>query len=277
MKYVFLGSPRFAATILQSLLRHDIAPVAVITNPDKPTGRSQLLSPTAVKRLILASKPSIPIHCPIKPEEISDILDQYNADLALVAAYSHIIKSETIKKLPQGVIGIHPSMLPRYRGASPIQTAILNGDADSGVSLYLLDEKMDHGPILAQEQCSILNMPYMMAEDKMAQLGAELVIANWPKIAEMIRLAKPQNHALATFTKKFSTQDAFVELKTKNQNDVWQKLLAFTPEPGLWTLCQGKRLKILNGKMENNELIITRLQYEGKTAKDSNIKFSDLG
>ncbi len=201
IKYVFFGTPRFAAIILERLIDDGIVPEAVVCNPDEPTGRKKVLTALPVKLLTL--KNNIKVYQPKKLSEIKVELRSINADVFIVAAYNKIISEEVINIPRLKTIGVHPSLLPKYRGPSPIQTAILNGDKRTGVDLFLIDKEIDHGQVLASTECDINEKDnYKSLEKKLAELGAKLLIENLPKyIAEKIKGVE-QDHSHATFTKK---------------------------------------------------------------------------
>src|SRR6266481_8138985 len=153
MKYVFFGTPEFAAIVLDELIAAGFLPDAIICNPDRPAGRKKVITPPPVKKLIaergLESQTKI-----LQPEKPTpELFKEFDdIDFFVVAAYAKIIP-QSILDIPRlGAIGVHPSLLPKYRGSSPIQSAILAGEMETGVTLYMLDHKMDHGPMLAAER-----------------------------------------------------------------------------------------------------------------------------
>lgn len=287
MRFAFFGSPKFAEIILKKLISSGVPPVVVICNPDKPVGRKKIMTSPETK--IMAQKYDIQIY---QPERLSAETFESgvgNVDFAVVAAYAKIIPGDVLKLPRLGVIGVHPSLLPKYRGSSPIQTAILNGDEETGVTLYKLDEKVDHGEIVAQRRLNheLRIMNYGQAEEKLAELGGELLVETFPKfIAGEIKL-KSQVESQATFTKKFKTEDGFVEYKTleqaqKDGGDVAIKLArmirALSCEPGVWTIrpdgkpfgsTQGKRMKLLEVVLVDEKLKLKKIQIEGK--KEQNV------
>jgi len=155
IKTVFLGTPSFGGIILKKLLESGCKPVLVVTEPDKPVGRKQTLTPPPVK--LIAQKYNIPIAQPEKIVNCKLKIENLKPDLGIVAAFGQIIPNNILTIPKYGFLNVHPSLLPKYRGPSPIQNAILNGDKETGVSIILLDEKMDHGPILAQRELEIQN------------------------------------------------------------------------------------------------------------------------
>ncbi|MEK7062177.1 MAG: methionyl-tRNA formyltransferase [Patescibacteria group bacterium] len=290
MKFIFFGTPEFAAIILEKLINADFIPEAVVCNPDKPVGRKKIITAPAVK--LIAQKYNIPILQPEKLEignwklEIGKIKNPI-FDFFIVAAYSKLIPKEILKIPRLGAIGIHPSLLPKYRGATPIQTAILNGDEITGTTLYLMDEKMDHGAILASRELNyelrIMNYEFLMR--KLAELSADLLIKTLPDIEKKIKNAILQDELQAIYTKKFKTEDAFIkpeDLKIAQQDGkeialkIEQKIRALNPEPGVWTIINphtttlfgvgvnGKRIKLLEAQISDNKLKLIKIQIEGK-------------
>jgi methionyl-tRNA formyltransferase len=278
MRYIFFGTPEFAAIILKKLIEAGFIPEAVVCNPDKPVGRKKIITPPPVKQLITNLKIQSAI---FQPENLSDIksqLSKINCQIFMVAAYAQIIPKEILEIPILGTIGVHPSLLPKYRGPTPIQTAILNGEEKTGVTLFLMDEKMDHGPIISNEKLVMSNEETTKTlTNKLAELGAELLIdflkehGNAQKDEKINGVA--QDESQATYTKKFSTEDAYLEPLNleKAQNEggeiaiqISRKIRALNPEPGTWTIKNGKRVKILEAKLINGKLKITKIQTEGK-------------
>ncbi len=282
MKYVFFGTPRFAEIVLQQLLTAGMPPVALVCNPDRPIGRKKIITPPPTKQLV-GSLVTV-----FQPEKLDaafiESLQALGADFFVVAAYAKIIPASVLAIPRLGTIGTHPSLLPKYRGAAPIQSAILNGETETGVSLYSMDEKMDNGPILVQKNCSIgENETYVSLEEKLAKLSGEMLIATIPDfVAEKIK-PRVQDAAQATFTKKFTTADGFIEYAEieaamrGNTGDsagtlaasrvILRKINAFNPEPGAWTMRDGKREKLLEAEIQNSALRLTLTQEEGQTPK----------
>ncbi len=266
MKYIFFGTPRFAAIILDQLIKAGLPPTLVVTNPDRPAGRKKILTPPPTKSI--AAGHNIPVYQPEKLEVKSwklEVSKLNGIEFAVVAAYNKILKKEVLESLPAGFIGIHPSLLPRYRGASPIQSAMLAGEKETGISLYLLDNEVDHGSILAQKNLPIApEDDYLSLEEKLADLGAKALISILPNLPQIATEAAPQDHSLTTFTKKFVATDGFVDLAHDTPEMIYRKIKALNPEPGVYAIINEVRVKLLSAKLENQELIITRLQYAGK-------------
>ncbi|MDO8664347.1 MAG: methionyl-tRNA formyltransferase [Candidatus Liptonbacteria bacterium] len=285
MKFVFFGSPEFASIILEKLIAAGFVPEAVVCNPDRPVGRKKVITPPPTK--VLAKKHNIPVFQPETLENFKLQILNYKFDFFVVAAYAKILPKDIVEIPKLGTIGVHPSLLPKYRGASPIQSAILAGEKETGVTLYLLDEKMDRGEIVSSIKYQVSSDDtYKTSEKKLAELGGSLLAETLPKFLAGEITPKPQNESEATYTKKFSTEDAFIEEKELESAlsgtnpeiacSIYRKILALTPEPGVWTyantLTNGhirisdgtKRVKLLEAELQNGKLILKVIQTEGQ-------------
>lgn len=291
-KFAFFGTPEFAAIVLEKLIAAGCMPEVVVCNPDRPAGRKKIITPPPTKFLALQYK--IPI---LQPEKLQATrpclpagrykLQAFNLDFAIVAAYGKIISQEILDLFSKGVIGIHPSLLPKYRGPSPIQTAILNGDVETGVTLFLMNEKIDNGQVLVNRKLKIENTEtYQSLLKKLAEIGAELLIETLLKwLAGKIK-PMPQNEEMATYTKKFITEDGFVDLEKDQPAIIERKIRALNPEPGVYTFMElsghayrqavlankKKRVKLLEAVLKDGRLLITKIQIEGQ--KPRNVKIS---
>ena len=288
MKYIFFGTPEFSAIILEKLIDSSLFPVALVCNPDRPIGRKMIVTPPPTKEVVLRkSLLEIDVLQPEKiNEEFLNKLGSYEADFYIVAAYAKILPAELLNIPKLGIIGVHPSLLPKLRGSSPIQSAILEGDTQTGVTLYLLDEKVDHGPILAKRELEFPvspstpssgprgNFQFPILSQKLAELAANLLVKTLPKFVKGEITPLLQNESKATFTKKFTTEDGYINidelknaingLNTKTAEIIDRKIRALNPEPGVYTIIHGKRMKIINAHLENNKLIFGEIQFEGK-------------
>ena len=264
MQYAFFGSPEFAAIILEKLINAGIPPAVVVCNPDRPAGRKKTITPPPTK--IIAGKYGITILQPEKFEEgIKYQISSIKADFFIVAAYAKILPKEIIEIPRLGVIGVHPSLLPKYRGATPIQSAILNGERETGVALFLVDEKVDHGSVIKDCRFKIEDSDTTLTLMKrLAEAGADLLIEMLPKFVDGKIKLQPQNESEATYTKKFVTQDAYVDLAKDNPVIIERKVRAFNPEPGAWTIRDGKRVKILEAEVIDGKLKLKKIQEAGK-------------
>lgn len=246
----------------------DLSPIATVTREDKPAGRGQRVSLPPVK--IVGQKHKILVLQPPKLKENQDFFGKLRSlkpDLGIVAAYGRIIPKEVLEIFPKGILNVHPSLLPRYRGASPIQSAILEGEKETGVTIILLDEELDHGPILAQEKLKIdKDDTQETLTQKLGQMGAKMlikVIPDW--IGGKIK-SQEQVHKKATFTKILTKEDGYIDPKKSPTPEKFQLMVrAFYPWPSVWTrLRQGsgeasKIIKFLPGNL---------IQLEGKKPMD---------
>jgi methionyl-tRNA formyltransferase len=276
MNFVFFGTPEFAGVILKNLLAAGFLPKAVVTNPDKPVGRKHIVTPPIVKQIVLDSGKDIKIFQPVKiTPEFLETLRSIPADFYIVAAYAKILPQELINIPRLGIIGVHPSLLPELRGASPIQSAILEGKIETGISLFMIDALMDHGPVLSQEKTGV--DPEDNSEtlaQKLAELSSKMLIKVLPDFISGKIIPKIQDEKKATFTGKFKTETAFIEEKdlisarsadAELAKTLHNKIRAFYPEPGAWTYMNGKRVKLLESGITNeNGLKLKTIQFEGK-------------
>lgn len=269
MRYIFFGTPRFAEIILKKLIDAGMPPSLIIANPDRPSGRKKIITQPPTK--IVGVNNGIIIYQPEKPKkDAAELSGQW--DFAVVAAYGNIIKKDLLALPKFGTIGVHPSLLPLYRGATPIQSAILAGDKETGVSLYLLDEEVDHGAVLSQKSINILpDDTYISLEEKLADLGAKMLINIFGDLEKTISEAKAQSHNIATFTKKFSSEDGLVNLDKDDPSLIYRKIKALNPEPGVYAFIDNIRTKLLNATNIDGKICITKIQKSGKKFQDSSI------
>ena len=204
-----------------------------------------------------------------------DDFKKLNPDICIVAAYGKIIPKGWLEIPKYGFLNVHPSLLPKYRGASPIQAAILNGDKETGTTIISMDEKVDHGPILAVQKLRIKNENYKELENKLAELGAEILIEILPQWVKGEIKPKEQNHSEATYTKKFSWPDGKIDW-SKSSQAINRQIRALNPEPGTWTTWGGKILKILEAEpleskmtAESGKVISIENQIIAKCGQDA--------
>lgn len=276
MKYAFFGSPQFARIILEKLIASKHLPCMLVCNPDKPVGRKRQI--TAPQTKILAQQhPFITIQQPRSKEEVLSLINNptfKECEYAIVAAYARIIPKTILEIFKKGVIGVHPSLLPKHRGAAPIQQTILDGDATTGVTLYLMDELMDHGPIYKQEELKkdISKATYWSLMEDLAELSAQMLLQALPSIEGGAIKTIPQDNTKTTITKKFETQDGFVDLEKDSPTMIDRKIRALNPDPGVYTIILRKRVKLLSGKINSDgSYTITKIIPEGKRERRSSI------
>lgn len=270
IKIIFIGTPQFGAIILDKFCQSEFKPFLVVTETDKPVGRKQAVTPPPVK--IIAQNYNLPVEQPELLVNSKSQITNSKPDLIVVAAYGQILPKEILEIPKYGCLNIHPSLLPKYRGATPIQAAILSGDQETGVTIMLMDDQIDHGPILAQKKTVIgKNETAGQLHDRLAVLGAELLIDTIPDwAAGRIKLVE-QDHKIATYTKLLTRDDGKIDWR-KPAKEIEKQIRAFDPWPGTYTMHQKKRLKILKAKLENGKLIIEQVQPEGKKP----MKFEDF-
>lgn len=237
-RIIFFGTPQFAVPSLMALVENGWNVVAIVTNPDEPAGRGRVLTPPPVK--VAAQKYHIPVfqHV-IDGDHLSKELPE--ADLFIVVAYGKII-SRPILELPRlGTLNVHPSLLPRWRGPSPIRFTILNGDTEAGVTIIKLDDLMDHGPIIGNSKFEIQNqkITYSELHDILAKEGARLLLKILPDWISGKIIPEPQNDSAATFTRKLTKDDGRIDW-SRPAMVIDRMVRAFNPRPGTWTLHPAK-------------------------------------
>jgi len=241
-KIIFFGTSDFAVPALKKLKDSGFVEIiAVVTQPDKPAGRKQLPLTSPVKKATLELGLKV-----LQPEILNSTFHIPPADVFVVASYGKMVPSEILRIPRFGVLNIHPSLLPKYRGPSPIQTTILNRDKETGVTIIKLDEEMDHGDIVAY---STFHIPYSIfykdLHDKLAQVGAELLVQTLSNyIAGNIKPI-PQDHQKATFTKIITKQNGRINW-SKSAEEIDAQVRALHVWPVAWTTLHGKRLKIFD-------------------------------
>ncbi len=262
-KIIFMGTPEFGAIILEELIKANFKPVLVITAPDKPVGRKQILTPSGVK--MMAQRYDVPV---LQPEKIGNWkleIGNYKPELVVAAAYGQILPKEILDIPKYGCLNVHPSLLPKYRGATPVQFAILSGDKMTGVTIILMDEKMDHGPIIANSKFQISNSKITSKEllRELAISGAKLLIEIIPKWIEGEIKSKPQDEKEATYTKILKKEDGKIDWK-ESAEAIERQIRALNPWPGTYTIYNKKILKILRAELLTGHLVIKEVQLEGK-------------
>ncbi|OHA62690.1 MAG: methionyl-tRNA formyltransferase [Candidatus Wildermuthbacteria bacterium RIFCSPHIGHO2_12_FULL_45_9] len=235
---IFFGTSEFGAIVLEKLVEHHFRPVLVVTTPDRPAGRGQKLAMPPVKTAALAHRISL-----AQPEKIADIredIHKLQPDLIILAAYGKFLPPSILSLSKFGPLNVHPSLLPKFRGPSPIQSAILEEVDTTGVSIMLMDEEIDHGPLIAQEPFSLFNREfrdgkgkptYAELHDQLAQQGGNLLADTIPKWMSQQIQPQEQNHAQATLTKRFTKEDGHIDWKSP-AGYIERQVRAFQPWPG---------------------------------------------
>jgi methionyl-tRNA formyltransferase len=269
LKFAFFGTPEFAAITLDELEQKGFIPKLIITTPDKPKGRKLVLTPSEVK--VWAEVRGIPVLTPTKlrDEHFIEELKAANCVLYIVAAYGKIIPSTVLDMPTYHTLNVHPSLLPKFRGASPIESAIRSSETQTGVTIMLLDEELDHGAILAQGEAISLDLPPRGSEltHKLAHEGGELLAEIIPKWIAGELTATPQDHTQATFTKKIEKEDGLIDLADDAMVN-YKKIRAYDQWPGTYFFTErnGKqiRVRITDATIVDDRLHITSVIPEGK-------------
>jgi methionyl-tRNA formyltransferase len=245
MRIVFFGTPEFAVASLRALLRERFQLAGVVTQPDKPQGRSRstLVAPP-VKEVALAA--GVPVLQPVRP--VGDLflasLRRLEPDLAVVVAYGHILKRDVLTVPPRGMYNVHASLLPQYRGAAPIQHAILAGETETGVSIMQMDEGLDSGPVLHRATTPI--RPDETAgtlATRLSELGATALIEALSLISAGLARPQPQDAGLATYAPKIDREDARLNW-THGAEGLARQVRAFDPSPGAWAALEETPIKL---------------------------------
>lgn len=244
MRIIFIGTDEFALPALDSLVsEHQV--VAVYTQSDKPAGRGRGILSPAVKKGALAY--GLPVYQPMslkQPEEKEKIAN-LRPEVIIVASFGQLLPRSILDIPPFGCLNIHPSLLPRHRGPSPVAATILAGDETAGVSLMLMEEGMDTGPILAQQQIPAYPQDTTGSlSAKLAQIGAQLLMKNLLLWLEGGLIPKPQDNEKATYSRLISKEDGKIDWHL-SATQLWRRVRAFQPWPGCYTIWQGKLMKII--------------------------------
>lgn len=270
LKIVFFGTPKFSATILAFLLKQPIQILAVVTKPDKPRGRSGTPQPSAVKELALEHQ--LPVYQPFRASspEFAEFLSTLQADLFVVVAYSEILKENLLKMPRLDCLNVHASLLPKYRGAAPIQWSIMEGEKESGVTIMSMAKELDAGDMLAVAKAPIHEeMTAGELSDILAQIGAE---ALW-KVLQAYESGNvkryQQDPSQVTYAKKLTSADGRIDWEESAQA-IHNRVRGLNPKPGAWCFIrvkgEEKRLLIKKARVEsvvNSEHPGTILQEKG--------------
>ncbi|WP_256448795.1 methionyl-tRNA formyltransferase [Candidatus Nitrotoga sp. M5] len=244
LKIIFAGTPEFAATALEALMVQQFTVVAVLTQPDRPAGRGMRLTASPVKQLAVAH--SLPVLQPtsLKSVDVQQELANYAADVIVVAAYGLILPSALLQVPRYGCINIHASLLPRWRGAAPIQRAILAGDDKTGITIMQMDAGLDTGDMLLTKSCSITaHDTSQTLHDKLEKLGAEAVVDALRLLEQGQIKPLPQNETEATYAAKLSKSEALIDW-SESAAQIMRAVHAYNPFPVAHTVLNGVPVKI---------------------------------
>jgi len=257
LKIIFMGTADFGGSVLEKLADSRENKIAVVTQPDRPQGRGRKILPTPIKKIALDKGLEV-----FQPENINDEesikrIKEFNPDIILVVAYGQILSSHILNIPKIGCINIHGSLLPKYRGAAPINRAIINGEKETGITFMFMKEKVDAGEIIFQEKIDIL------ADETCGELYyrlSDLSARSLPKLLEKIKNGKieriPQDNKLATFARKMNKEDGKIDWSDKGEK-VYNLIRGTIPYPGAFTYYKGRKLKITQARFLND--------YQGET------------
>jgi methionyl-tRNA formyltransferase len=272
-KIAFFGTSHYAVMILDALKKADLLPSLIVTTPDKPAGKGMQLTPPPVKAWAMNND-----HRVLQPEKLKDplfldVLKDEHFDLFIVVAYGKIIPQEVIELSPQGVLNVHASLLPKLRGASPIETAILEDMKNTGITIMLIDSEMDHGPILAQKEVVVEPWPPKARDlgKALVEAGGELLVQVIPQWLNGELTPQEQDHAQATYTKKIFKEDGLIDLSGDPYLN-FRKIQAYAdwPKPYFFVERSSKKIRVIikDAEYKDGELKILRVVPEGKKEMD---------
>ena len=251
MRIIFMGTPEFAVPSLEALLRSDDQVVGVVTQPDRPKGRGHQLAPPPVK--LSAEQAEIPVLQPLKirTPEFLQALSDWRPDLIVVTAYGRILHTPILRLPPMGCVNVHGSLLPKYRGAAPVQWAVINGETETGITTMLMDEGMDTGPMLLQEKLAISpNDTAGTLSSRLAELGGRLLIDTIARLKAGTLMPKKQDDGQATLAPLLKKEDGLIDW-TSNATAIADRVRGLSPWPGAYTFFGAERWNIwkaaLNG------------------------------
>ena len=248
LRIAFMGTPAFSVGALEALIASGHEIVCVYTQPPRPKGRGQQVQNSPVHETAL--RHNIPVFTPKslrKDEEARRVFAAHDLDVAVVAAYGLLLPREVLEAPKHGCLNIHASLLPRWRGASPIQRAVWAGDRESGISIMQMDEGLDTGPVISMESCAITGQTTSSSlHDELAKMGAHMIVKAINRLATDGKLEnKPQDDAATTYAPLLTKEDGRIDWK-KNAVEIERQIRALNPWPGTYAMMgDGKRLKIL--------------------------------
>jgi methionyl-tRNA formyltransferase len=248
-RIVFMGTPAFSLPCLEALLKSERQVIAVVTQPDRPKGRGQVLTPPPVKQA--AEHYGIPVHQPdkLKDPAFLDLLTSWQPDYIIVVAYGKILPPDVLKIPRKGCINVHASLLPKYRGASPVQWAIMNGEKVTGLTTMLMDAGMDTGAILLQTQVRIDPEDTAgVLSDRLAWVGSGLLIKTLDEMEQGRITPVPQAHQEATTIPLLRKEDGLIRWE-KDAEGVYNRIRAMDPRPGAYTYYRGEKWGIWKGEI----------------------------
>lgn len=255
MRVVFLGTPEFAVPSLRALVADSHEVLAVLTQPDRPKGRVGEIAKPPVK--VAAQSLGIPVHQPerIRRAESIELLSGIAAEIMVVAGYGQIIPQAIIDLPRHGILNVHASLLPKYRGAAPIQWAIANGESETGVTIMQIDAGLDTGDMLLKQSTAVgadETAPELSA--RLAPMGAELLVEAMRRIRVGTIQREKQNNAEASYAPMLKKEDGLIDWSL-TARQIYNRLRGFTPWPGVYSSFRGQQLLVLRAKPVEREML----------------------
>ena len=283
LKIVFMGTPEFSVPALESLINNKFEILSIYTQPPKKSKRGQKINISPIQKF--SEKNNLPIRNPenLNNSEECNFIKSLSADVGVVVAYGKIIPKNILKTIKLGFVNIHASLLPKWRGAAPIQRAIMNGDKKTGVSIMKIEEKLDSGPIIASRELKLdASTTYGETEKRLSEIGANLLIESIKKVESGDSKFVEQTDSEATYAKKINKKEAQINWNS-NADKVIAQIHGLNPNPGAWFEFEKERIKVwkarkllVNGKpgivleenltvaCKSNSIQILEIQREGK-------------
>ncbi|HXE80648.1 MAG TPA: methionyl-tRNA formyltransferase [Vicinamibacterales bacterium] len=253
LRVAFFGTPAFAVPTLEALLRSRHPVVVVVSQPDRPSGRGHRIAPTPIKAVALEA--GIPVLQPerLRDERFREAFTAFRPDLGVVAAYGKLLPEWLIAIPPLGLINVHASLLPKYRGAAPIQRAIMAGERETGVTIMRIVKDLDAGAMFAREVRPIPeDATSADIEKDLAEAGARLLVDVVDAIADGTAVEEPQDDRLATFAPKISKEDGFIQWN-RSAREIHNQVRALVPWPRAWTHIADERVMVIRTAVEDAE------------------------
>ncbi len=257
MRIIFAGTPDFAAETLQALLTTEHEICAVYTQPDRPAGRGRKITASPVKQVALEHGLAVEQPLNFKSDEAKQALTDYNADLMIVVAYGLLLPQAVLDTPKLGCINIHASLLPRWRGAAPIQRAILAGDTETGVCIMQMEAGLDTGPVISSARCDIKETDTAQAlHDRLAKLGSETLLTSLNDLEQLQKKAIEQNHQASNYAEKLQKQEAEINWQ-QSAKAINRQINAFNPWPVAQTQWQDKVFRIWSASLLTQDTTAT--------------------
>ena len=285
MKILFMGTPEFARVSLEYLINNNYNPAGVITQPDKPQGRKMILTPPPVKEYALLKNIEVYQPVALKKRKFQDLLENINPDIIIVVAYGKMLPKNVIDFPKYGCVNVHASLLPKYRGAAPINAAIMQGEKITGITTIYMNEGIDTGDMILQEQIKIgENENFGELHDRMAVLGGEVLIKTLKQIENDTIKREKQMENNATYAKKIDNEMCVIDWN-KSAREIYDKIRALSPNIGASAYFENKKLKIFKSEIieipenlkdkKNGEFIINKKNLDVK-ADNSALRICEL-